>query len=110
MSCNKGLDIENNILKIEQLLKIKIVEKYEVLDEENTYPIKGDITHFVSVKFAEKDYEKIYNSAQSFFIKPDYGPLYPEQNINLIYFESQDENLSIYLDTQLKQLYFTVSY
>ncbi len=60
--------------------------------------------------FVQITYEKIYNSAQSFFIKPDYDPLYPEQNINLIYFESQDENLSIYLDTQMKQLYFAVSY
>ena len=107
ISCNNAVDVQKDIIQIEQLLQIKIEDAYEVLVQENNYPIKSNIIHSVVFRFSEKDYEKIYAAATVFFIRPSYDPLYPDQNLSILYYESEKSKQSIYIDTTLKQLHFT---
>ncbi|MGG5506018.1 MULTISPECIES: hypothetical protein [unclassified Myroides] len=89
-------------------MKLKIQHEYEIIEEENIYPIKGNIVHFVSFQFHPSDYENILHSALLFFTKSTYDPLNPSKNLDIIYYEIEDEEqhfrYSIYIDMKLKKL------
>lgn len=110
ISCDYNeFTIADDISRIEQILEIKISNTYEILDQENSYPIKGDIIHFVSFKFHKLDYETILNSAILFFSKPVYDPLNPNKDLNMLYYEIEENNsrYSIYIDLKSEIVNYT---